>query len=167
MASFNVSILFETPPKIDGGDKTAQKKFYDKLSRVARAWEQPNFDANKLFQFIEGYQAMLSLSSPLTDQRRYQGIKDSIDRQNSLYEKLLRDYDDLTAAVPQIGVSLVDIIVPYSLKSYGSHSESLSTERLTKVIAQLESAFTQDDGIYSSSIMLMCGATITLFYLIW
>ena len=133
--------------KIDGDDKTAKNKSYDKLSRAARAWEQPKFDANKLFQFIEGYQAMLSLSSPLTDQRRYQGIKDSIDQQNSLYEKLLRDYDDLTAAVPQIGVSLVDIIVPYSLKSYGSHSESLSTERLTKVIAQLESAFTQDDGI--------------------
>ncbi|MCH7290179.1 hypothetical protein MMP65_01665 [Acinetobacter sp. ANC 3926] len=133
--------------KIDGGDKTAQKKFYDKLSRVARAWEQPKFDANKLFQFIEGYQAMLSLSSPPKDQRRYQRIKDSIDEQNDLCEKLLRDYDDLTAAVPQIGVSLVDIIVPYSLRSYGARSESLSTELLTKVIAQLEFAFKQDDGI--------------------
>lgn len=133
--------------KIDGGEKTAQKKSYDKLSRVARAWEQPKFDVNKLFQFIEGYQAMLSLSSPPKDQRRYQGIKDSIDQQNDLCEKLLRDYDDLTTAVPQIGVSLVDIIVPYSLRSYGSRSESLSTELLTEVIAQLESAFRYDDGI--------------------
>ena len=133
--------------KIDDGDKTAQKKPYDKLSRVARAWEQPKFDANKLFQFIEGYQAMLSLSSPPIDQRRYQWIKDCIDQQNGLYEKLLRDYDDLTAAVPQIGVSLVDIIVPYSFRSYRARSESLSTELLTKVIAQLESSFRRDDGI--------------------
>jgi hypothetical protein len=75
--------------KIDGGDKTSSKKSYDKLSRVARAWEQPKFDANKLFQFIEGYQAMLSLSSLLTDHRRYHSIKESIDQQNDLYEKLL------------------------------------------------------------------------------
>ncbi|NNP67199.1 hypothetical protein [Acinetobacter sp. Ac_5812] len=128
-------------------DKGEQKKSFDKLSRVARAWEQQRFDANNLFQFIEGYQAMLSLSSLPTDHRRYQSIKESIDQQNDLYVKLVGAYEDLTATVQQIGVSVVDIIVPYNLRSYESRPEFLSTELFAKVVLKLEEAFRHDDGI--------------------
>lgn len=133
--------------KIERGNKVEQKKSFDKLSRVARAWEQQRFDTNNLFQFIEGYQAMLSLSSLPTDHHRYKSIKESIDEQNDLYLKLLGAYDDLTATVQQIGVSVVDIIVPYSLRSYESRPEFLSTELFAKVVVKLEDAFANDDGI--------------------
>jgi hypothetical protein len=64
-----------------------------------------------------------------------------------VYEKLVVDYDDLTAAVPQIGVSVVDIIVPYSLRSYEFRPEYLSTELFAKVVFKLEYDFRHDDGI--------------------
>ncbi len=129
--------------EIDQHPKISPHKF----SGLLRAWNQNNFNANEVFYFIEAYQAMLSESSPSTEDDRYRWIRESIHQQNSMYEKLIRDYDSLVDNVKQIGVSVLDVIVPCSLRSYEHRPEFLSTELLSKVVGELENAFRYDDGI--------------------
>lgn len=129
--------------EIDHHPKISPHKF----SELLRVWNQKNFDANEVFYFIEAYQAILSESSPSTKDDRYRWIRESIHQQNSMYEKLIRDYDVLIDNVKQIGVSVLDVIVPCSLRSYEHRPEFLSTELLSKVVCELEDAFRYNDGI--------------------
>ncbi len=135
-------------PRIDRNNNLGKNITNDKLSRMVGAWDKKNFNANMVFQFIEGYQAWLSLPPPSAEivKDRYHSIRETINQQNDLYKKLLRDYEELNTNVNKIGISVVDIVLPYSLGD-GDHSELLSTQQLVGFINWLEYAFSRDQGL--------------------
>lgn len=110
--------------------------------KVSSLWPQKNFDADKLFNFIESYQAQSSLRLIGN-----QDIQDDIATQNRLYKSVMQDYDDLVSRVKNIGVSVIDIFLPSNLRMYEEHSELLSPKGLMTVISHLEEAFKYNDGI--------------------
>lgn len=111
--------------------------------KVSSLWPQKNFDADKLFNFIESYQAQSSVGLIGN-----QDIQDDIATQNRLYKRLMQDYDDLVSRVKNIGVSVIDIFLPSNLRMYEEHSELLSPKGLMTVISHLEEAFKNNDGIF-------------------
>ena len=124
----------------------ADTKTYEKLSRLVQAWDLKSFEANKLFQFIEGYQAMLVQALP-PDSRSYKLLSERIDQQNTLHDNLVRDYDELVSKVKRIGITVVDVTVPYSAMPHKAHESSYFTQQLTDIIRELEIFFQCDDGI--------------------
>lgn len=115
---------------------------YGEYFELSSLWTKKNFDADKLFKFVESYQAQSFLG--LITAR---DIPDEIASQNRIYETLIQDYDDLVSRIRNIGVSVVDIFLPSDLKRYDGDSELFSSSELMIVIHHLEQAFRQEDGI--------------------
>ncbi len=114
----------------------------DQYLELSSLWTQKKFDSDKLFKFIEYYQAQLSLGLSGND-----SILKDIKAQNDLYETLIRDYDELVSCVKSVGVSVIDIILPSNLRTYESYPELLSPRALMKLVRLLEAAFRHEDGI--------------------
>ncbi|MDO3664488.1 hypothetical protein [Acinetobacter higginsii] len=115
---------------------------YGEYFELSSLWTKKNFDADKLFKFIESYQAQTSLGLITA-----KDIPDEIASQNRIYETLIEDYDDLVSRIRNIGVSVVDIFLPSNLKRYEGDSELFSSRELMIVIHRLEQALRQEDGI--------------------
>lgn len=108
---------------------------------LARLWEQKNFDSNKVFTFIEAYQAFLS-EKTITPP-----ILDTVIHQDSMHESLLRDYDELVRRNVKFGTSVFDILLPSSLKTFENRDGLLSTAHLADIIVCLQDALKADDAI--------------------
>ncbi|KKW75101.1 hypothetical protein AAV96_17170 [Acinetobacter sp. AG1] len=115
---------------------------YGEYFELSSLWTKKNFDADKLFKFIESYQAQTSLGLITAED-----IPDEIASQNRIYEMLIQDYDDLVSRIRNIGVSVVDIFLPSNLRRYEGDSELFSSRELMIVIHRLEQALRQEDGI--------------------
>lgn len=108
---------------------------------LARLWEQKNFDSNKVFTFIEAYQAFLS------QENKTPPILDTVIHQDSMHESLLRAYDELVNQSVKFGTSVFDIVLPSSLKTFEDRDGLLSTEHLADIIVCLQDALKADDAI--------------------
>lgn len=115
----------------------------DQYLELSSLWAQKKFDPDKLFKFIEYYQAQLSLGLSGND-----SILKDIEAHNDLYETLIRDYDELVSRVKSVGVSVIDIILPSNLRTFENNPELLSPRALMKLVRLLEAAFRHDEGIF-------------------
>lgn len=110
--------------------------------RRSNTWTQQTFQKDRVFKFIEAYQASLLQEKVLSS-----SIQEDIERQNQLYDRLMRDYDELVQRNVKIGVSVFDIVLPGSLISSGTTREMSSRSFLFEVISSLNHDFEDNDAI--------------------
>lgn len=110
--------------------------------RRSNTWTQQTFQKDCVFKFIEAYQASLLQEKVLSS-----SIQEDIERQNQLYDRLMRDYDELAQRNVKIGVSVFDIVLPGSLISSGTTREISSRSFLFEVISSLNHDFEDNDAI--------------------
>lgn len=114
-------------------------QFKQDVWRAKRTWMLESFNATAVFTFIERYQAELCRPIPANNP----AFQAQFDRQNRLYEDLLLDYDKLIDQAKNIGVCVVDIIVP-SKFDHEPYDQAL----LPKIIIELERLFYDDNAIF-------------------
>ena len=114
-------------------------QFKQDVWRAKRTWMLESFNAKAVFTFIERYQAELCQPTPANNP----AIQAEFDRQNRLYEDLLRDYDTLIEQAKNIGVCVVDIILPTKF-DHERYDQAL----LPKIIVELERLFYDDSAIF-------------------
>lgn len=110
--------------------------------RRSNTWTPQTFQKDRVFKFIEAYQASLLQEKVLSS-----SIQEDIERQNQLYDQLMRDYDELVQRNVKIGVSVFDIVLPGGLISSGTTREMSSRSFLFEVISSLNHAFKNNDAI--------------------
>ncbi len=131
--------------------------------RRSNTWTQQTFQKDRIFKFIEAYQASL-----LQEQVLSSSIQEDIERQNQLYDRLMGDYDELVQRNVKIGVSVFDIVLPGSLMSSGTIREISSRSFLFEVISSLNYDFEKSDAILMqvNHVNLISGNNFIISYLL-
>ena len=114
---------------------------FEEFFKRAKTWHQESFGADEVFTFIESYKASL------LEEQTNEVIKESIEEQNYLYENLMGSYDELVKRNINIGICVVDMVLPSSLKINEPRSDFLSIEFLAKILKHLENTFAANDAI--------------------
>ena len=114
---------------------------FHEFFKRASTWHQESFGADDVFTFIESYKASL------LEEQTNEVIKESIEEQNYLYENLMGSYDELVKRNINIGICVVDMVLPSSLKINEPRSDFLSIEFLAKILKHLENTFAANDAI--------------------